>query len=217
MSDYRRPPTAQEAVLVEIRRAIVTGELPPGTALRQDALAERFGVSRVPLREALKILEGEGQVDYRAHHGYVVARLDRDALAEVYRIRALLEDEAVRAAVPRLDDQQVETITVLLDAVEAAGRRGDVAELTDSNRALHFAIFEASGLPRLVRMIRILWDATDAYRGVYFSDATNRARIDDEHRAVLAALRARDADGAVRILAAHREHSVAAVSALIDA
>ena len=97
---FRRPPTAQEAVLAELRRAIVTGELAPGEQVLQDALAERFGVSRVPLREALKILEGEGQVTYRPHRGYFVAELDVDDLREVYRIRDLLESEAVRVAVP---------------------------------------------------------------------------------------------------------------------
>ena len=92
---FRRPPTAQEAVLAELRRAIAAGELRPGEQVLQDALAERFGVSRVPLREALKILEGEGQVTYRPHRGYFVAELDLDDLREVYRIRDLLETEAI--------------------------------------------------------------------------------------------------------------------------
>lgn len=82
-----RPPTAQEFVLTELRRAIVSGQLRPGAAIRQDTLAESLGVSRVPLREALKILEGEGQVTYRPHRGYFVADLSYDDLREVYRIR----------------------------------------------------------------------------------------------------------------------------------
>ena len=108
---FRRPPTAQEAVLTELRRAIVTGELRPGEQVRQDALAEQFGVSRVPLREALKILEGEGQVTYLPHRGYFVAELDVADLREVYRLRDLLETEAVRAAVPRLTDADVAEIS----------------------------------------------------------------------------------------------------------
>jgi len=65
MAAYRRPPTAQEAVLAEIRRSIVSGELTPGQPIRQEVVAERLGVSRVPVREALKILQGEGQVEYQ--------------------------------------------------------------------------------------------------------------------------------------------------------
>ncbi|GAB3908900.1 hypothetical protein GCM10029964_109490 [Kibdelosporangium lantanae] len=96
----KRPPTAQEFVLDELRRLILTGEMAAGAPIRQDALAERFGVSRVPLREALRTLEGEGQVTYRPHHGYQVANLSMADLLEVYRIRELLETEATRLAVP---------------------------------------------------------------------------------------------------------------------
>ena len=88
---FVRPPTAQEAVLAEIRRLIVSGELAPGAPVRQEAVAERLGVSRVPVREALKVLEGEGHVVYAAHRGYVVAELSVDDLTEVYRLRELLE------------------------------------------------------------------------------------------------------------------------------
>ena len=89
--------------MAELRLAIASGDLRPGEQVLQDALAERFGVSRVPLREALKILEGEGQVVYRPHRGYFVAELDLDDLREVYRIRDLLESEAVRVAVPQIN------------------------------------------------------------------------------------------------------------------
>lgn len=107
---FHKPSTAQEAVLAQLRRAIVSGELRPGEPIRQSALAERFGVSRVPLREALKILEGEGQVTYRPHRGYVVTELNMDDLLEVYRIRELLEGEAARRAVPRLSETDIATL-----------------------------------------------------------------------------------------------------------
>jgi DNA-binding GntR family transcriptional regulator len=212
---FERPPTAQEAVLAELRRMLITGELAPGTPVRQDALAERLGVSRLPLREALKVLEGEGHVVYAAHRGYVVAELSVDDLVEVYRIRALLEEDAVRSAVPRLTDSDVDALADLVDEVESAGRSGDIAALTAANRRLHFALFDASGLPRMVRLIRVLWDSTDVYRSVYFGDDTNRGRVDSEHRDITAALRRRDADEAVRLLAEHRRHAVESVSRVI--
>ena len=214
-SAFRRPPTAQEAVLAALRRAIVGGDLRPGEQVRQDALAERFGVSRVPLREALKILEGEGAVTYVPHRGYFVAELSLADLEEVYRIRELLEDEAVRTAVPLLTAADVEALGALVEACEDAGRAGDVEAMTAANRSLHFALYGACGRPRLVRLVRILWDATDVYRTLYYSDGANRERVESEHRDVLAALRARDADRAVRLLAEHREHAVDHIRALL--
>jgi DNA-binding GntR family transcriptional regulator len=215
--EFRRPPTAQEAVLVALRQVIGTGELRPGEQVRQDALADRFGVSRVPLREALKILEGEGSVTYVPHRGYFVAELSLADLEEVYRIRELLEEEAVRTAVPLLTADDLQALSVLVAACEDAGRAGAVAAMTEANRGLHFALYGASGRPRLVRLLRILWDATDAYRSVYYSDSANRERVEAEHRDVLGALRAGDADRAVRLLAEHRDHAVAHIRAVLAA
>ena len=214
---FTRPPTAQEAVLAALRELIVTGELAPGTPVRQEALAERLGVSRVPLREALKVLEGEGQVVYRPHRGYAVAELSVEDLLEVYRIRDLLEDEAVREAVPRLTPRDLDEISAAEADVRAAAATGDIAAITAANRRLHFAVYEASAMPRMVRMIRVLWDATDVYRSLYFAEAANRARIDEEHAAAIAAMRAGDTERAVAVLAEHRRASAASVSAAITA
>ena len=210
---FTRPPTAQEAVLTALREAILTGELRPGEQVRQDQLADQWGVSRVPLREALKILEGEGQVIHHPHRGYFVAELSVADLVEVYRIRDLLEDEAVRVAVPALTDADLDRLEADLVDVERAGRAGDIAGITAANRRFHFRLYEISGMPRLVRSIRILWDATDVYRALYFSDEANRARVDHEHRAALTALRRRDADAAITVLADHRHHAAVVVSA----
>jgi DNA-binding GntR family transcriptional regulator len=214
--EFVRPPTAQEAVLVEVRRQLVTGELAPGSPVRQEALADRLGVSRVPLREALKVLEGEGHVVYLPRRGYVVAELSVQDLVEVYRLRELLEAEAIRTAVPRLTDADLDAIGVAADAVEAAGRLDDLAAMTACNRRFHFLLFDASGMPRLTRTLRQLWDSTDVYRSVYFAASSNRARVADEHAELLRALRERNGELAVSVQAAHRDHSVAAVRAALS-
>lgn len=215
MDRPRRPPTAQEFVLGELRRGIVTGELRPGEQIRQDALAERLGTSRVPLREALKILEGEGQVAYHPHRGYFVAELSADDLSEVYRIRELLEDEAVRVAVPLLEDEDVLAMEAAMASIEAAAAADDIPGMTRANREFHFLLIERAGLPRLARLIRQLWDATDAYRSVYFAETPNRAQVEREHRAIVAAVRARDAEQAIALLREHREHAVHRVTELL--
>ena len=212
-SSFRRPPTAQEAVLVELRRAIASGELRPGEQVLQDTLAERFGVSRVPLREALKILEGEGQVIYRPHRGYFVAELDLDDLREVYRIRDLLETEAVSRAVELITSDELKEAQAALDEVEQAARAGDPAGMAVANRRFHFVLIEAAQMPRLSRLVRILWDATDAYRSRYYAEDDHRDAVLKEHRAVLAAIRSGDAKKACAVLRQHRERAVEALTA----
>jgi len=208
--------TAQAGVLRELRTLIASGKLGPGQQVVQDSLAASLGVSRVPLREALKVLEGEGQVIYHPHRGYFVADLSVSDLVEVYRIRSLLEDEALRVGVALLTDDDLDYLEGLILEVETAAESSDVSAVTSANRRFHFALFEASNMPRLVRLIRNQWDATDAYRGVYFAAASNLDHMNSEHRAMLTALRERDVEKSIRLQAAHRENSVSVVSQAIS-
>lgn len=209
--------TAQDSVLAAVREDILTGVLAPGDQLVQEALADRYGVSRVPLREALKMLESEGQVVNHPHRGYFVAELSVADLREVYYLRALLEQAALRAAVPALEDDDIDEIASLCDEVDAAASAGDVIVMAEANRRFHFAIYDAAGMPRLSRLLRQLWDATDAYRSLYYQGSGNRVRVQSEHAAMLAALRRRDADAVISLHDDHRAHSVAAVESMLTA
>ncbi|GAA2063344.1 GntR family transcriptional regulator [Catenulispora yoronensis] len=211
-----RPPTAQQFVLAEVRRAITSGELRPGAPIRQEALAERLEVSRVPLREALKTLQGEGLVVYLAHRGYRVAELSMADLREVYRLRELLEAEAVRAAVPLLDEKTFAELEAAQAVVERAAEDGSIEEMARANRRFHFALFEAAAMPRLVRIIGTLWDSTDAYRSLYYTGEENRRHVVAEHRAALAALRASDPEGAVRWFDRHRAAAVEVLAGQLE-
>lgn len=213
---FQKPPTAQEAVLAELRRFIATGRLRPGEQIVQDALALELGVSRVPLREALKILEGEGQVTYLAHRGYFVTQLSLSDLLEVYRIREILEAEAVRVAMPQMTTEDVDRLEEAEREVQAASDAGDVVTMTQANRRFHFALIEACGLPRLVRIIRLLWDATEVYRSVYYTEPHNRALVDAEHRGLVAAVKAGDVEEALHMLDEHRQHAIAALRPVLE-
>lgn len=204
----RRPLTTPHYALNELRRLILSGELSPGQPIRQEALAGAFGVSRVPIREALKILEGEGQVEYRPRRGYVVSELTVEDLAEVYRLRQLLETEAARTAVRLITDAEVDRLEAAEEDVEAAGRAGDVLELAAANRRFHFALFEVAEMPRLIHLLGPLWDSTAAYRSVYYDDPEQRARFEAEHRAIIDAVRVRDARLLVRLLNVHRDAGI---------
>ena len=212
---FRRPQTAQEAVAAELRRSILEGERLPGTQIRQDRVAEQLGVSRVPVREALKILEGEGQISYAPHRGYFVTELDIEELIEVYEIRSILEAKAVQLAIPRFvpdDDERLES--ALMDT-EAANQTDDILALTAANRRFHFALIEPCRMARLVRIIRQQWDATDPYRSLYFGDEKHRAAIDREHREIFRAVTARETDKVIELLEAHRAGTVASLNRLL--
>jgi DNA-binding GntR family transcriptional regulator len=212
----QRPLTTQEYVLAEVRRRIVNRDLKPGSPIRQEILAEGLGVSRVPVREALKILQGEGQVVYRPRRGYYVAELSLSDLTEVYRIRELLESEAARRAAELVSDHELAAIAQACRQVSRASRRGDVLAMTKANRDFHFQILAASQMPRLMNLVRVLWDATDTYRAVYYGDAENRDRVEHEHDAILDALRARDATQLVALLDEHRQHAVQALEVFVS-
>ncbi|HSF27161.1 MAG TPA: GntR family transcriptional regulator [Actinomycetes bacterium] len=210
-ASFRRPPTAQEAVLAQLRQWIAVGRLRPGDQIRQDALAAELGVSRVPLREALKILEGEGQITYVARRGYFVTRLSLDDLLEVYRIRELLEAEAVRLSVAALSSEGLQQLELAGEQVVEAAAAGDMAAMTAANRRFHLALIDSCGMPRLIRLIEQLWDATEVYRLVYFSEQAHRDVAVAEHRAVVDAVRAGDSEAALAVLGHHREHAIEAL------
>lgn len=213
---FHRPPTAQEAVLAEVRRFIATGQLAPGQKIVQDTLAVKLGVSRVPLREALKILEGEGHVSYVAHRGYFVTELSLSDLLEVYQIREILETEAVTIGLPKLTTEDLDRLEKAERDVQDASNIADVTAMTAANRRFHFAILEACALPRLVWLIRLLWDATEVYRSVYYNDAGNREVVEAEHRALVAAARAGDVETTLLVLTQHREHAITALRPVLQ-
>lgn len=212
-----RPPTAQEYVLQQLRQAIVSRELQPGAAIRQEQLAEKYGTSRVPLREALKILEGEGQVTYIPHRGYFVTELSLADLREVYVLRDLLETEALTRASLNVTESALQQVADVQRRMEEASISGDVAAMSSLNREFHFAIFEMSALPRLVRLIRVLWDATDVYRSLYYANADNRLHVDAQHREIMSALKSQDAEALVAAQRNHRDQAVAALETMLDA
>lgn len=213
---FLRPQTAQQAVLAELRGLIVRGEIPPGSPIVQDALAERFGVSRVPVREALKILEGEGHIVYAAHRGYTVAKLEVADLLEIYDLRGVLESHVARAAVPKLEDHHLAGMRAAMDAMDAAADRQDMITVGVQNRIFHFGVFQPSGLARAVRMIRQLWDTTDPYRSLYFVKPLNRETINSEHSQIYDACAARDTEEVVRLLEIHRSHAVQDLQAMTE-
>jgi len=208
--------TVQHATLLWLRDQVANGSLRAGTQLRQENLAHEFGVSVPPVREALKTLEAEGLVVYRPHRGYFVASMTVTELEETYRIRDLLETEAIQRSVPVLGKDAIGRMREAIRDMEAAHRTQNVPALTTANRRFHFTLFDAAEMPRMAELIRVLWESTDRYRSLYFSSQHYRRRVNQEHRAILAAVRRRDSVEAVALLRAHREHALDSLRASLE-
>lgn len=217
MADFTRPPTAQAAVLEELRARILTGELPPGSALRQEQLSTRLGVSRVPLREALRRLEAEGHVVYAAHRGYRVVELRIEDLEEIYHLRELIEDDLARRSMATLSVDDVATIRRafhVLDRIEGTPSPDPVA-LAAANRSFHWSVLRPT--PRSERILVTLWDASEAYRARWFAHPGNVTRGNAEHARAMAAVEAGDADTLVQVLADHRRSTIASLRGALGA
>lgn len=210
---FKPPPTAQEAVLSELRREIATGQLVPGSALPQAAIADRLGVSRVPVREALKILEGEGHVSYAPRRGYTVTTLDVGELLEIYEIRALLERDAIFRGEESMGSDMADYLDELIDSMDDCIAGGDIGQLAVVNREFHFSILSLSERHHLMRLIQNLWDASEPYRARYFGDSANCARVQSEHRAISEAVRRRDPQSVVDL---HDQHRVVAARTVVE-
>src|SRR6476620_11209938 len=120
-----RRATAQQVALEHLRDLLAGGHLKPDDRIRQEQLAAELGTSVIPVREALKTLEAEGQVRYAPHRGYQVTRLSLDELTETYLIRRLLEDEIVRIAAPLLSEDDFVELERLMGTMEEASATGD--------------------------------------------------------------------------------------------
>jgi DNA-binding GntR family transcriptional regulator len=209
--------TVQHATLLALREGIATGRYEPGQPLRQESLAYDLGVSVPPVREALKTLEAEGQVVYVPRRGYSVARLSQAELWEAYRIRDLLESEAIARAVGDLGRDDLARMRAAVRDMERAHRSADVTGMTAANRVFHFTVFDAAAMPRMADMIRVLWDGTDRYRSRYFASAAHRDRVRSEHTAIMSAVTSGDAGAAVELSRLHRDHALEALCEALPA
>ncbi|HEV7641466.1 MAG TPA: GntR family transcriptional regulator [Gaiellaceae bacterium] len=216
MSDaFVRPASLPAAVLAELRRRIGSGELRPGARIRAEHIAEDLGVSRIPVREALKALEGEGQVIYEPRRGFAVASFSMSDLRELYRMRELLEAEALASAVPDVSPASLTTLDEHRKEADAASVRGDLAAYGAANRRFHLELFALSGRTLLVRTIVQLWDASDAYRALYANSAEHRAVAARDHAAITRAVRRGDARAAISAQHAHRKHALDSLACVL--
>ncbi len=200
--DRNRPRfrTATEFVEAAMREAILTGALPAGVPLRQEDLAAAFGVSRMPVREALRQLEARALVEFHPHRGAVVAEISAEDSADIGAIRAALEPAALRLSLPRLGPADFALAGELIAEMDVEADPGRMGEL---NRRFHMTLYARADRPRLLALVEQHLAAADRYLRFQFAALGYHPRSQDEHHALLAACRAGDTDAACQAVADH--------------
>jgi len=196
----------RERVAESLRAALVSGRMAPGTTYSIPALAEQFGVSATPVREAMLDLVNEGIVAPVPNKGFRVVELTDAELDQITELRRLLEVPTVGALAGAIDRSSIKRLRSLASAVSDAARRGDVVAYVEADRELHLALLAGAGNPRLVEIVGRLRDQSRLYgleqlaaEGVLVDSA-------NEHVQLIDALESGDRRAAERVMAHHLDH-----------
>jgi DNA-binding GntR family transcriptional regulator len=210
ISSDTTPEGLQDFVSRRLVKAIVSGDLPPGTRLSPARLAEDLGVSHIPVREALAALEVVGHVKRIPRVGFFVAELSTGGLEDIYHWRQVLEDEAHRMAVPRLTNADLARMREInTEMLKAARERSD--RFLVLNRQFHFVPFERAGSEHLLRFLNHLWDASARYQNVMVYVRVPRSTLQDHHKRLMKAFEARDVGAVNAAMAEHRQFTLDAI------
>ncbi len=206
--------TAAQQVYVEIRDGILSGRYPPGERLREEKLASALGVSRSPIREALRLLQSDGLIVFAPNRGAQVAMWSEQDVDEVLNLRSLVEGYAARLAARRLSPEHVRKLTDIADEMERAGEgpTPDVDRVASLNAAFHRMIVQASDNARLVSLMNQILGVPVEYRTYARHSHQQMARSFAHHRELIRAFETRDEEYASMTM---RMHVLAARNALV--
>lgn len=208
MDDYL---PLRDVVFNTLRRAILKGELKPGERLMEIKLANRLGVSRTPIREAIRKLELEGLVIMVPRKGAQVAQITAKDLNDVLEVRSGLENLAIKIACERITDQQIQVLEKASRHFENTMETDDITALAKADVDFHDIIYQATNNQRLIQILSNLREQMFRYRVEYLKDATMRATLVEEHDAICDALRNRDQQKAFDYVSLHIDNQQKAI------
>ncbi|SEN23714.1 DNA-binding transcriptional regulator, GntR family [Pseudomonas sp. ok272] len=211
----RQPVTAEEEAYSFILEAICCGRYANGARLIADDIAGEIGMSRMPVREALRRLDAQGLVMLRPNRGAIVSGLNIDELHEVFEMRSALEGLAMRVTVSKITVRQVAALERLLDEMD--DYRDESAEWVRRHRAFHEYLCNLSGRPRLVKQIAALYSLIEAPMRLWLQHVEKPLSARQEHALILDALRAGDAIRAEAVVREHIEGTVPELIAFLQA
>jgi DNA-binding GntR family transcriptional regulator len=204
---------ARSVIEETLRSAILDGRIPCGAALRQQDLADLFGVSRMPVREALRQLEAQALLNVVAHKGAVVAPLVQGDAVETYALRILLESEALRLSIPLLQDADIEQAQRYIEELET---EHDYTEIGRLNRLFHMMLYSRAPNRRLLQLVED--GLNEEERFLRFNlEAMGLGKLSqDDHRALLHAARERNVERSVQLLELHLNRAVQVITRYLD-
>lgn len=204
---------ARSEIEETLRNAILDGRLPCGTAIRQEALAQLFGVSRMPVREALRQLEAQGLLQVVQYKGAVVAPLIEDDSLETYELRQLLEAQALRLSVPLLSNEDFEEAEGYIEALEVETDFGKIGTL---NRQFHQALYGKAPNKKLLALIEAGLIEEERFLRFNLEQMNLGKLCQDDHRALLRHARANDVEACIAELQLHLQRGVKAITYYLD-
>jgi DNA-binding GntR family transcriptional regulator len=205
--------TSAEIIARRLRRAIQRGKLAPGARLRQVDIAQRFGASTTPVREAFVVLQAEGYVRIDPHRGAIVFEPSPEDLWEAYAIRESLECLALAKATERVRPDTIRELQRLIDEMRATNGSARWVKLNDR---FHMTLYRQSAMPRLCALISGLRDASAAYMHMRAASHPAGERVDDEHAAILEAVARGDARRAQDVLQGHLRRAVQEITGFLE-
>lgn len=208
--------TVADSATSELRRRILSGELADGAPVRQDALAEDFGTSRIPIREALSRLEAEGLVASYPHRGYVVTALSRDEIKELFELRAMLEPELIAAAIPRMTLSDFEQAEAILAQYASDLDNEDVHTWGELNTQYHLALYAPSGRRKTIEIVRGLLVNTDRYTRLVITLDKGVENAKEDHGGLLELCRKGALNQAVALTRDHIQRAEASLLNMLD-
>lgn len=193
----------RDVVFNTLRKAILTGELKPGERLMEIHLANRLGVSRTPIREAIRKLELEGLVIMIPRRGAEVAQITEKSLKDVLEVRRALDALCAELACDRISDEEKENLRQACSAFERATATGDATKIAAADVAFHDIIVHATGNTRLIQLINNLSEQMYRYRFEYIKDETGHDNLVNEHRMIYESIIGQDRAGAAEAAKLH--------------
>lgn len=197
--------TLAAAITDRLRQEILSNLRPGGSQLRQDALATTFGVSRIPVREALIQLESEGLVELIPHKGAVVTSLSADEINDVFDLRILLESRLLQDSIPKLETQDFDQLLAIQKQFSEAVKSHNLQQYGHLNIQLHTTLYSRANLPQTAAMVASLLQKSDRYTRVQLSSANATKRAENEHARLIDFSKKGKVKEACTLLSAHIE------------